>query len=76
MIQGSPEWFSARLGKVTSSGIAAVLSKGRNGGIPVTRNSYMDDLIAERMLGLDEAFLRPDREQRSRLRSLIWRNGR
>lgn len=51
MIQGSPEWFNARLGKVTSSGIAAVLSKGRNGGIPITRNNYMDDLIAERMLG-------------------------
>lgn len=51
MIQGSPEWYAARLGKVTSSGIAAVLSNGRNGGLPVTRNSYMDDLIAERILG-------------------------
>jgi putative phage-type endonuclease len=51
VIQGSEAWFEARRGKVTSSGIAAVLSKGRNGGIPLTRNSYMDDLIAERMLG-------------------------
>jgi hypothetical protein len=51
VIQGSPEWFAAKLGKVSSSGISAVLSKGRNGGIPLTRNSYMDDLIAERMLG-------------------------
>jgi hypothetical protein len=51
MIQGTPEWWAAKLGKVSSSGIAAVLSKGRNGGIPITRNNYMDDLIAERMLG-------------------------
>lgn len=52
MIQGSPEWYAARLGKVTSSGIAAVLSKGRNGGVSITRNNYMDDLIAERLLGV------------------------
>jgi hypothetical protein len=51
VIQGSPEWIEARLGRVTSSGVSAVLSKGRNGGIPITRNNYMDDLIAERMLG-------------------------
>lgn len=49
--QGSEAWFAARRGKVTSSGLAAVLSRGRNGGIDVTRNNYMDDLIAERMLG-------------------------
>jgi hypothetical protein len=51
VIQGSPEWIEARLGRVTSAGVSAVLSKGRNGGIPITRNNYMDDLIAERMLG-------------------------
>lgn len=51
MIQGSPEWIAARLGKVTSAGVAAVVTKGRNGGVPVTRNSYMDDLIAERITG-------------------------
>ena len=50
--QGSPAWFSARLGRVTSSRVSAVLAKGRNGGIPATRNAYMDDLIAERILGL------------------------
>jgi hypothetical protein len=49
--QGSTAWFAAKLGKVSSSGIYAVLSKGRNGGIPLTRNSYMDDLISERILG-------------------------
>jgi YqaJ-like viral recombinase domain len=51
MIQGSPEWFAARLGRVTASRVSAVLSKGRNGGLPATRNAYMDDLIAERLLG-------------------------
>ena len=41
--QGSEEWFEARLGKVTTSKFADVLSKG------VTRNAYMLRLAAERL---------------------------
>lgn len=49
--QGSEAWRMARCGRVTASRVAEVLAKGRNGGIPVTRNAYMDDLIAERIIG-------------------------
>lgn len=52
MIQGSDAWWEARRGKVSSSRIAAVLSRGRNGGLPVTRYACMDDIIAERVLGV------------------------
>jgi putative phage-type endonuclease len=58
--QGSDAWKQSRLGKVTASRISAVLSKGRNGGIPVTRNNYMDDLIAERVLGVPTSYVTND----------------
>ena len=45
MEQGSPEWFAARLGKVTGSRIGDVLSTG------VGRDNYMAQLIVERLTG-------------------------
>lgn len=45
VIQGSDEWFALRLGKVTASKVADVMSKGTG------RATYMDDLLAERMSG-------------------------
>ena len=49
--QGSPEWFAARLGKVTASRISDVLAKGRDGGASKTRAAYMGELIAETLTG-------------------------
>ena len=45
MEQGSPEWFAARLGKVTGSRIGDVLSTG------VGRDNYMAQLVVERITG-------------------------
>lgn len=45
--QGSPEWYAARLGKVTASCFGKAIAKGEG----KTRKSYMIDLIAERMTG-------------------------
>ena len=50
MIQGSDEWFQARLGKVTASRIADVLAKTKTGW-GASRYSYMGELIAERLTG-------------------------
>ena len=47
-VQGSDEWFAARLGKVTGTGFAKVLAKGQG----KTRKSYMIQLAAERLTGL------------------------
>lgn len=47
IIQGSPEWFVARLGKVTASCFGQAIA----GGAGKTRKTYMIQLIAERMTG-------------------------
>lgn len=49
--QGSPEWFAARLGKVTASRISDVAAEGRGGAPSVSRASYMGELIAETLTG-------------------------
>lgn len=49
--QGSPEWFLARLGKVTASRFADVMTKGRGGSASKTSQSYMMELIGERLTG-------------------------
>ena len=46
--QGSPEWFAARLGKVTASNFADAIA----GGQGIVRKKLMIKLIAERMTGL------------------------
>lgn len=50
IVQGSPEWFAARLGRVTASRIGDVLAKTKTGW-GSSRYSYMGELIAERMTG-------------------------
>ena len=50
LTQGSPEWFAARLGKVTASRVADVIAKTRTGW-GASRANYMAQLIAERLTG-------------------------
>lgn len=50
MIQGSPEWFSARLGKATASRISDVVAKTKS-GFGASRSNYMMELLCERLTG-------------------------
>ena len=50
-IQGSDEWFAARLGKVSASNFGKVMA----GGAGKTRKSYMMKLVAERLTGERQA---------------------
>lgn len=50
MEQRSPEWFAARLGRVTASRIADVCAKTKT-GYSASRASYMAQLIAETLTG-------------------------
>jgi putative phage-type endonuclease len=49
--QGSPEWFKARVGRVTASRIKDVCASGKGGAPSITREAYMGELIAERLTG-------------------------
>lgn len=49
IIQGSEEWFAARLGKVTASRVADVIAKTKTGSYGASRANYMAELIAERL---------------------------
>lgn len=51
IIQGSPEWFAVRLGKVTASRIADLTARTKT-GYSTSRANYMADLIAERLTGV------------------------
>ena len=56
MIQGSADWFSARLGKVTASRVADVVARTKSGW-GASRANYAAQLIAERLTGTPaEAF--------------------
>lgn len=50
MIQGSEEWYAARLGKVTASRIADLMATTRS-GYGASRANYMAELIVERLTG-------------------------
>lgn len=50
IIQGSPEWFASRLGKVTASRLADVVAKGKTGEA-ASRAGYRAELVAERLTG-------------------------
>lgn len=52
MIQGSEEWLAARAGLVTASRFKDVLAKGRNGKPSATRQSYLMEIVTERLTGL------------------------
>lgn len=49
--QGSDEWKQARLGHVTASNIAEVMSKGKGTAEAVGRYKYKVKLVAERLTG-------------------------
>jgi putative phage-type endonuclease len=51
IIQGSDEWKSLRLGKVTASRVADVIAKTKTGW-GASRANYMAELIAERLTGV------------------------
>jgi putative phage-type endonuclease len=50
MEQRSPEWFAARLGKVTASRVADVVAKTKS-GYGASRANYMAELVCERLTG-------------------------
>lgn len=50
-IQGSAEWHSARLGKVTASRITDVMATLKSGGEASGRKNYRAQLVVERLTG-------------------------
>lgn len=48
--QGTSEWFSARLGKVTASRIADVMARTKS-GYSASRTNYMMELLCQRLTG-------------------------
>lgn len=50
IIQGSPEWFEQRLGKVTASRLSDVIAKIKAGEAAI-RAAYRAELVAERLTG-------------------------
>lgn len=50
IVQGSPEWFAARCGKVTASRVADVIARTKTGW-GATRANYAAQLVAERLTG-------------------------
>lgn len=50
IVQGSPEWFAIRCGKVTASRVADIMAKTKTGPA-ASRANYMGELIAERLTG-------------------------
>lgn len=51
MEQGTPEWFAARLGKVTASRVADVIGKTKS-GYGAGRKNYEAELIAQLLTGI------------------------
>jgi len=60
MEQGSDEWLAIRLGKVTASKMSDVLSKGRGTAPSKTAETYMMELLAERLTGESKPFFEND----------------
>ena len=58
--QGSEEWLSLRLGKITASRVKDVLTKGRGTSPSKTAESYMMELIAETLTGRSKPFFEND----------------
>jgi putative phage-type endonuclease len=58
--QGSAEWLSLRLGKVTASKVSDVLSKGRGSAPSKMSETYMIELIAEVLTGNSKPFFEND----------------
>ena len=60
MVQGSAEWHAMRLGKVTASNMKNVMSNGRGSALSKMSETYMMDLIAERLTGESKPFFEND----------------
>ena len=58
--QGSAEWLSMRLGKITASRVKDVLTKGRGNTPSKTAESYMMELIAEVLTRQSKPFFEND----------------
>jgi putative phage-type endonuclease len=58
--QGSAEWLTLRLGKVTASKMSDLLSKGRGSAPSKTSETYMMELIAEKLTGQSKPFFEND----------------
>jgi len=69
--QGSPEWFAARVGRVTASRMANVMAQGRSGAPSATRAAYMGELAAEILTGVPaESFTNGDMQRGTELEPL------
>lgn len=53
IVQGTPEWFAARAGKVTASRVADVIAKTKT-GYSASRANYLAELLCERLTGVCE----------------------
>ena len=60
VVQGSDEWKALRLGKVTASKMKDVMSNGRGGAPSKMAETYMIELIAERLTGEEKPFFEND----------------
>ena len=58
--QGSEEWLQMRLGKVTASKMSDVLSKGRGTAPSKMSETYMMELLAEKLTGKSKPFFEND----------------
>lgn len=50
MEQRTPEWYAARLGKVTASRVADLMARTKT-GYGASRNNYLAELLCERLTG-------------------------
>ena len=60
MEQGSEAWKAMRLGKVTASKMKDLMSNGRGSALSKMSETYMMDLIAERLTGESKPFFEND----------------
>lgn len=53
VVQGSPEWIALRLGIPTGSSFERIVTPGGKASGEKTREKYMNELLAERITGMD-----------------------
>ncbi len=53
VIQGSPEWIALRIGIPTGSSFERIVTPGGKASGEKTREKYMNELLAERITGMD-----------------------
>ena len=51
VVQGTDDWFAARLGKATASKVADIVARTKS-GYAASRANYMAQLVAERLTGM------------------------